>query len=427
MHDPRTLFENIDKMKEKLAQRNADVDWEKFERLFNERLVAIRLFEEGRHQQKQLSQQFKKVAKDKDKAAAFREELKELSGRIKEYERDVARLAQELNDFVLYLPNLPHDSVPVGGSEEDNVVVRTVGEKPSFDFQPKPHWDVGTDLGILDLETGAKISGSRFVLYRGMGAYLELGLAHFMIDLAAKKGYEPIFPPFIVNRESMQGTGQLPKFEEDAFSTDGMYLIPTAEVPVTNMHRDEIMTHDQLPIKYVAYSACFRREAGAAGKDTRGITRVHQFQKVELVKFTTPETSYDELEDLTAGAEDVLKALGLHYRVSALCTGDLGFSAAKCYDIEVWLPGQQTFREISSCSNFEDFQARRAAIRYRPEAEGAKKAKPRFVHTLNGSGLAIGRTIIAILENYQQADGTVVVPEVLRPYVNGVKVLKPTR
>lgn len=427
MHDPRTLFENIEKMKEKLAQRNAEVDWDKFEQLFNERLVAIRLFEEGRHQQKQLSQQFKKVAKDKDKAAAFREELKELSGRIKDYERDVARLAQELQDFVLYLPNLPHDSVPVGGGEEDNVVVRTVGEKPSFDFQPKPHWDVGTDLGILDLETGAKISGSRFVLYRGMGAYLELGLAHFMIDLAAGKGYEPIFPPFIVNRESMLGTGQLPKFEEDAFSTDGMYLIPTAEVPVTNMHRDEIMTPDQLPKKYVAYSACFRREAGAAGKDTRGITRVHQFQKVELVTFSTPENSYHELEQLTAGAEDVLKALGLHYRVSALCTGDLGFSAAKCYDIEVWLPGQQTFREISSCSNFEDFQARRASIRYRPEAEGAKKAKPRFVHTLNGSSLAIGRTIIAILENYQQADGSVVVPEVLRPYVNGVEILEPTR
>ena len=425
MHDPRFLFENIDMAREKLAQRKADVDWERFESLFKERLNALQLFEAGRHKQKQLSQEFQKVARDKEKAAAFREELKQLSNRIKDHERDVARIEQELQDFVLYIPNLPHESVPVGGGEEDNVVVRTVGEKPSFDFEPAPHWDVGANVGILDMEAGAKVSGSRFVLYRGMGAYLELGLAHFMLDLATKKGYEPILPPFMVTRESMLGTGQLPKFEEDAFSTGNLYLIPTAEVPVTNMHREEIMDSEALPRKYVAWSACFRREAGSAGKDTRGITRVHQFQKVELVKFTTPEDSYDELDALTADAEDVLKALGLHYRVSALCTGDLGFSAAKCYDIEVWLPGQNTFREISSCSNFEDFQARRASIRYRPEADRDKKAKPRFVHTINGSGLAIGRTIVAILENYQQADGSVVIPEALRPYVNGVEVLRP--
>ena len=423
MLDQRRVYEDLENVKQRLATRNAEVDWERFVQLYEARLAAIGSFEEKRHQQKVLSQEFKKFARDPEQGPRMREELKTLSGTIKDLEREMSAVAAELAEFMLYIPNLPHESTPVGASEEDNPVVRTVGEPRKFDFEPKAHWDIGAGLGILDQEAAAKISGSRFVLYRGMGAYLELGLAMFMMDLARESGYEPIMPPYLVLRESMMGTGQLPKFEDDAFSCDDLYLIPTAEVPVTNIHRDEILSMEALPVKYVAYSSCFRREAGAAGKDTRGITRVHQFQKVELVKFATPETSYDELEKLVANAEEVLKRLELPYRVSQLCTGDLGFSAAKCYDLEVWLPGQETYREISSCSNFEDFQARRAKIRYRPEGE--KKQKPRFVHTLNGSGLAVGRTIIAILENYQQADGSVVIPEALRPYIGGVEVLEP--
>jgi len=423
MHDPRILYENLQRSREKLAQRRSDVDMDRFAALFERKKSLLQQFEDERARQRKLSDEFKKLARDPEKGPAMREELKSLSDRIKELEKAAAVADEELKEFLLYVPNLPHDSVPVGTCENDNVVVRTVGSPPAFDFEPKPHWDIGRDLGILDLETAAKISGARFALYKGMGAYLELGLALFMMDNARRKGYIPVFPPFMVNRESMVGTGQLPKFEEEAFSTDGMYLIPTAEVPVTNMHRDEILPAERLPLKYVAYSACFRREAGAAGKDTRGITRVHQFQKVELVKFVEPEKSYEELEALVEDARDILVQLELPHRVVALCTGDIGFSAAKCYDIEVWLPGQGTYREISSCSNFEDFQARRASIRYRPGSD--PKNKPRFVHTLNGSGLAVGRTLIALLENGQRKDGSVAIPPALRPYLGGTALLTP--
>jgi len=423
MLDHRMLFQNLERARTKLAQRRANVDIDQFERLYRRRADAILLFEENRALQNRLSLEFKKVVRDPEAGPKMREELKALSDRIRELEKEMAAAEAAVNEFLLFVPNLPHDSVPVGASEADNVVVRVVGEPKRLDFEARPHWEVGQSVGVLDLETAAKVSGARFALYRGMGAYLELGLAMFMLDVARESGYEPILPPYMVLRESMMGTGQLPKFEEEAFKTDDMYLIPTAEVPVTNMHRDEILDGDRLPIKYVAYSSCFRREAGAAGRDTRGITRVHQFQKVELVKFVKPEDSYDELEKLVGNAEEVLKRLELSYRVVALSTGDMGFSAAKCYDIEVWLPGQNTYREISSCSNFEDFQARRASIRYRPS--GDPKGKPRFVHTLNGSSLAIGRTIVALLENGQQADGSVVLPEALVPYVGGVRVLEP--
>jgi seryl-tRNA synthetase len=423
MLDQRKVYEELELVKERLASRGAKVDWERFVSLYEGRLSAIQSFEEKRHAQKVLSMEFKKQARDPEVGPRMRAELKALSAEIKELERRQSDIAAELADFMLYLPNIPHESTPAGLTEEDNVVVRTVGEPTRPGFEARPHWEVGTRLGILDLETAARISGARFVLYRGMGVYLELALGLFMLDLARKSGYEPVLPPYLVNRESMIGTGQLPKFEDEAFGAGDLYLIPTAEVPVTNMHRGEILDESRLPLRYVAYSSCFRREAGAAGRDTRGITRVHQFQKVELVQFTTPERSYEALEQLTGCAEDVLKALELPYRVQALCSGDMGFSAARCYDIEVWLPGQGVYREISSCSNFEDFQARRAGIRYRPAGE--KKRKPRFVHTLNGSGLAIGRTIIAILENYQQADGSVVVPVALRPYLGGQEVLEP--
>lgn len=339
----------------------------------------------------------------------LKEKAKEAEGRLKEIEGEIEKI-------LLTVPNLPHPSVPDGRSSEDNPVVRAVGERRAFAFEPKAHWDLGEALGILDFQRASKISGARFAVYRGLGARLERALVTFMLDTHTSRGYTEILPPFLVNRASMTGTGQLPKFEEDSFKTQGdpeLFLIPTAEVPVTNLHRDEILEADQLTLKYCAYTPCFRREAGTYGKDTRGLIRQHQFQKVELVKFCRPERSYEEHEALTADAEEILKRLGLPYRVVSLCAGDLGFGAAKCYDLEVWLPGQQAFREISSCSNFEDFQARRAQIRFRP----APGEKPQLVHTLNGSGLAVGRTLVAILENYQQADGSVAIPEALRPYM----------
>ncbi|MBP7090307.1 MAG: serine--tRNA ligase, partial [Syntrophorhabdaceae bacterium] len=311
-----------------------------------------------------------------------------------------------------------HDSVPVGHNEENNQIVKFWGEKPAFDFQPKAHWDIGESLDILDFKRAAKITGSRFTLYKSFGALLERALINFMLDLHTREhGYIEVLPPFMVNREAMTGTGQLPKFEEELFKIDGLdyFLIPTAEVPVTNIYNDEILKEEELPIKFVAYTPCFRKEAGAHGKDTRGLTRQHQFNKVELVKFAHPDNSYNELEGLLLDAEDVLKRLNIHYRVSALCTGDLGFSSAKTYDIEVWLPGQDVYREISSCSNFENFQARRAKIRYRK-----KNGKTEFVHTLNGSGLAIGRTVMAVMENYQTIDGKINVPDALRPYMHGI-------
>jgi seryl-tRNA synthetase len=321
---------------------------------------------------------------------------------------------------MLNIPNVPQADVPVGAGAQDNKEIRRWGEPRQFDFQPKNHWDIGEELEILDFNRAAKIAGARFALYRGQGAQLERALINFMLDLHTReRGYQEMLPPFLVNRESMTGTGQLPKFEEDLFRIvdPDFFLIPTAEVPLTNIHREEILEKEDLPIRYVAYTPCFRREAGSHGQDVRGLIRQHQFNKVELVKFTEPHKSREELETLVQDAEEVLRRLGLSYRVVELCTGDLGFAAAKTYDLEVWLPGQQTFREISSCSTFEDFQARRMAIRYRPE----KKGKPVFVHTLNGSGLAVGRTLVAVLENYQQKDGTVIVPEALRPYMGGLE------
>jgi seryl-tRNA synthetase len=319
----------------------------------------------------------------------------------------------------MIIPNIPHESVVYGTSSEDNPVIRVWGEKPDFAFTPKPHWEIGEDLNILDFARGAKITGARFTLYRAWGAALERAIINFMLDLhTSEHGYTEVLTPFMVNSESMTGTGQLPKFAEDLFKIEKFdyYLIPTAEVPVTNIHRDEILDERELPVYYVAYSPCFRSEAGSYGKDTRGLIRQHQFNKVELVKFTTPETSYDELEKLTLNAEEVLKRLNIHFRTVSLCTADLGFSSAKTYDLEVWLPGQDAYREISSCSNFDDFQSRRASIRFRREGSG----KVEFAHTLNGSGLAVGRTVVAVLENFQQADGSVIVPDALRPYMKGI-------
>ena len=353
-----------------------------------------------------------------EEVQAFLAENQRLTAEAKSMEGELAELVQNQNDFLLELPNTPHETTPDGQSAEDNALVRVWGEKPAFDFAPKAHDELGEALGILDMKRAAKIAGARFALYRGAGALLERALINYMLDLHTNEhGYTEWLPPFMVNPEAMTGTGQLPKFEEDLFRVDDgkFYLIPTAEVPVTNIHREEILSGEDLPLKYTAYTPCFRSEAGSYGQDTRGLIRQHQFNKVELVKFSRPETSYEELETLTTNAEEVLKRLGLHYRVVTLCAGDLGFAAAKTYDIEVWVPSQNTYREISSCSNFEDFQARRAGIRYRPGAG----AKPEFVHTLNGSGLAVGRTLVAILENFQRADGSVQIPGALRPYMGG--------
>jgi len=348
-------------------------------------------------------------------------EMRQLGDEINDLESKLRIIEDKVQSFLLYIPNLPHNTVPVGKDETENVEIRRWGVPPEFDFEPLNHWDIGEILGIIDFERAGKIAGSRFAVMKGVGARLERALINFMLDLHISKGYIEVFPPLLVNRDSMIGTGQLPKFEEDLFKTEEpeYYLIPTAEVPVTNLHKNEILSEDDLPIYYVSYTPCFRKEAGSHGKDVRGLIRQHQFNKVELVKFVKPEDSYEELESLTKDAEEVLQRLGLHYRVIVLCTGDLGFSSAKTYDIEVWLPGQKRYREISSCSNFEDFQARRANIRFRKR----EKRGTEFVHTLNGSGLAIGRTVVAILENYQQRDGSVIVPEALRPYM-GVDVIR---
>jgi len=357
-----------------------------------------------------------KLDKKSAEFAAARDELRALSGKIKSGEEEMAGIEAEATGSLMIIPNAPHASVPDGGDESANRVESTWGDKPAFDFPPLAHWDLGERLGILDFAAGAKISGARFTVLRGAGSRLSRALISFMLDLHTSRGYTEVWPPALVRRESLEGTGQLPKFEADLFKTVGeheLFLSPTAEVQVTNLHRDEILDGARLPVRYCAYTPCFRAEAGAYGKDTRGLIRQHQFDKVELVKLVAPESSYAELDGLRSDAEEVLRRLGLPYRVVTLCTGDLGFAAAKTFDLEVWLPGQDAYREISSCSNFEDFQARRAKIRYRP----ASGDKPRPVHTLNGSGLAVGRTLVAILENYQQADGSVVVPNALRPYV----------
>ncbi len=362
--------------------------------------------------------QLKKEGKD---TTAIFAEMKELSNKIKEDDEKLSEIEEKQKNIIMNIPNLPHESVPSGADDSQNLEVRRFGEPRNFDFEPKAHWDIGANLDILDPETAAKVTGARFHFYKGLGARLERAVINFYLDNHTERGYKEVFPPFMVNRASMTGTGQLPKFEEDAFklSTNDYFLIPTAEVPVTNMHRDEILDGARLPIKYCAYSACFRAEAGSAGRDTRGLIRQHQFNKVELVKFARPDNSYEELESLTNDAERMLQLLGLPYRVVCLCGGDLGFSSAKTYDIEVWLPSYNQYKEISSCSNFEDFQARRASIRYKDDIKG----KAQLVHTLNGSGLAIGRTVAAILENYQNADGTVTVPEALVKYM-GTDVIK---
>lgn len=420
MLEPKFIRENPDLVKKAMANRGEDVDIDAFLDLDEKRRNYIAEAERLKNKRNTVSQEIARLKRDKQDASKLIEEMKEVSKTIKEYDEKLQQIEEELQSILMNIPNIPHSSVPIGESDEDNVEVRRWGEPKKFDFEPKAHWDLGEALNILDFSTAAKVTGARFTFYKGLGARLERALINFMLDLhTSEHGYLEVFPPFMVHRRSMIGTGQLPKFEEDAFKVDGTeyFLIPTAEVPVTNMYREQILDGDQLPIKHVAYSACFRAEAGSAGRDTRGLIRQHQFNKVELVKFTKPEDSYEELEKLTQDAEKVLQALGLPYRVVALSTGDLGFSSAKTYDIEVWMPSYGRYLEISSCSNFEDFQARRANIRFRPAA----KEKPQYVHTLNGSGIAVGRTVAAILENYQQEDGSIKIPEKLVPYMGGVE------
>jgi len=425
--DLKFVRENLDVLRERLAARGMAVDLAPFRALEEERRALILGIEELRARRNNASKEIAAKKKRGEDAEADVAAMRGVGDRIQQLEGRQRANDDALAELMTAIPNLPHPSVPVGSSEEENREIRRSGNPPAFDFEPKAHWDLGEALGILDFERAAKISGARFCVSFGLGARLERALISFMIDLhTAEHGYREVLPPFLVNRDSLFGTGQLPKFEAELFRTDpsGYYLIPTAEVPVTNIHRGEILDGAALPVKYVAWTPCFRAEAGAAGKDTRGLIRQHQFNKVELVKFADPASSYDELESLTRDACAVLERLGLPYRVVALCTGDLGFSAAKTYDLEVWMPGQGRYREISSCSNFEDFQARRADIRFRREPKG----KTALAHTLNGSGLAIGRTVVAILENFQRADGSVAIPPALVPYMGGAtEILPPTR
>ena len=420
MLEAKYIREHLDEVRERLALRGQAVNLDQFVLIDGERRKTIQEWERLRAHQKKVSDEVSKKKREGRDASDLIEEMRKVSQDLKGLDGVMEEKEKVLQDFLLTIPNLPHASVPAGKDPSDNLEVKRWGEIPKFDFEPKPHWDLGEELGILDFKNGAKITGARFTLYWDLGAKLERALINFMLDLHTREhGYREVLPPFMVNRTAMTGTGQLPKFEEELFKVEGTdyFLIPTAEVPVTNIHQDEVLEEKALPLYYTAYTPCFRKEAGSYGKDTRGLIRQHQFNKVELVKFTKPENSYDELEKLLSDAEEVLKRLKLPYRVVNLCSGDLGFSASKTYDIEVWLPGQNTFKEISSCSNFEDFQARRAKIRYRISG----KSKTEYVHTLNGSGLAVGRTLVAILENYQQADGRVIIPEVLRPYLYGVE------
>ena len=423
MLDVRLLRENLDGVKARMATRGAAVDWEQFVALDRERRDALANIERLKEKKNRLSGEIGKIKKNAGDAGALMREVEEISDGIRGAEGPLADVEARFERFMLTLPNLPHPTVKVGRNETENREVRRWGEPPQFDFAPKNHWDIGEELGILDFERAAKIAGARFAVYRGAGARLERSLINFMLNLhTTENGYQEMLPPALVNRAALVGTGQLPKFEEDLFhlAPGDYFLIPTAEVPLTNLHRDEMLEREDLPIKYVAYTPCFRSEAGSYGKDVRGLIRQHQFNKVEMVKFAEPESSYDELESMVQNAEAVLQRLKIPYRVVELCTGDMGFGAAKTYDLEVWLPGQNTYREISSCSNCEDFQARRANIRYRKD----KKGRPIFVHTLNGSGLAVGRTFVAVLENYQQKDGSVVIPEALRPYMGGLERIK---
>lgn len=421
MLDARFVRENIDVVRDALRKRGYEIDLSYFLTLEEERLRLLRESEELRNKRNVVSEEIGRLKRQGQNAEGLIAEMKTVSERIKEIKEILKGIEDKTRTFLLNLPNMPHKTVPVGKDESQNIEVRRWGKVRDFDFEPLNHWDIAEPLDIIDFDRASKIAGARFSIMKGAGARLERALINFMLDLNTSKGYKEVFPPILVNRDSMIGTGQLPKFADELFRTvdPEFYLIPTAEVPVTNIHRDEILEESELPIYYTAYTPCFRREAGSYGKDVRGLIRQHQFNKVELVKFVRPEDSYNELESLTGDAEDILQRLELPYRVVALCTGDLGFSAAKTYDIEVWLPGQQRFREISSCSNFEDFQARRANIRFRREG----KRGTEFVHTLNGSGLAIGRTVVAILENCQQKDGSVIIPQVLRPYM-GIDVIR---
>jgi seryl-tRNA synthetase len=425
MLDLNFVRDNLPLVEEKLRQRGMDpaAVLKDFREVDTSRRQAITEAETSKAQRNKASEEIAKRKKSGQDASAAMAQTKELRERISELEKTASDLDARLREILAGIPNLPHASVPVGHSADDNVEVRRWGAPPKFDFAPKPHWDLGSDLGILDLERAVKLTGARFAVYWDLGAKLERALANFMLDLHTREhGYTEVLPPYLVNSDSMYGTGQLPKFAADSFRVPhgekDLWLIPTAEVPVTNLFRDEVLDPSRLPISVTAYTPCFRSEAGSYGKDVRGIIRQHQFQKVELVKFAHPERSYEEHEKLTRNAEEVLQRLGLHYRTVALCTGDMGAASAKTYDIEVWLPGQQLYREISSCSNFEAYQARRANIRFRPEG----KNKTEFVHTLNGSALAVGRTWVAIVENYQQADGSVIIPEALRAYIGAERI-----
>lgn len=425
MLDLKFIRENPDLVKDSLTKRKLNPELvDDFLEYDDKRRDILYEVEQLRHKRNVASEKIGQLKRAGEDVQPMISEMKDVSDRIKTFENELDEVEKNVNSIRLEIPNIPHEDVPVGDNEEENELIRKWGEPREFDFDFKPHWELGEELDILDFERGTKVTGSRFTFLKGAGARLERALINFMLDYHRENhNYKEIFPPFIANKDSMTGTGQLPKFAADMFKLENedYYLIPTAEVPITNLYREEILDIDDLPIYHSAYSACFRAEAGAHGRDTRGIIRQHQFNKVEMVKFVTPESSYDELEKITNDAEDILQALELPYRVVRLCSGDLGFSAAMTYDLEVWLPAYDTYREISSCSNFEDYQARRAGLRYRPDPD----SQTRYLHTLNGSGLAIGRTVAAILENYQNQDGTVTIPEVLKPYLGGMDKIEP--
>ncbi|MGD9504529.1 MAG: serine--tRNA ligase [Syntrophobacteraceae bacterium] len=423
MLDLKFVRDHFDQVYGMLKNRRQDLDLKLFADLDEKRRSILREVEELKHRRNVASDEISQLKKEKKDASTQIEAMRDVSQSIKVLDQELLDIEQKCKEILLLIPNMPHESTPLGADEKDNPEVKKWGEPPKFQFDPKPHWEVGESLGILDFERAARMTGARFALYWGQGAALERALISFMLDMHTRRhGYTEVLPPFMVNSGSLMGTGQLPKFQSDLFKLKGWdyYLIPTAEVPVTNIHAGEVLDEDELPKLYAAYTPCFRSEAGSYGKDTRGLIRQHQFNKVEMVKFTQPETSYDELEKLLLNAEAILQELGIHYRVISLCTGDLGFSASKTYDIEVWLPGQNTYREISSCSNFEDFQARRANIRFRRKGQ----SKTELVHTINGSGLAVGRTLVAVLENYQQEDGSVAIPPALRPYMGNTEKIE---
>ena len=424
MLDLKFARSNLEEIRKMIESRGYSLDISRFEDMDRERRNRLTALEELRHRRNSVSEEIAAMKKKGEDAASIIAEMKKVSLNIKEKENELPQIVEELDRLLMVIPNMPHESVPVGKDEKDNLVIRTWGQIREMNFEPLAHWELGEKLGILDFARASKIAGARFALYLGLGARLERALINFMLDIHTEEhGYTEVLPPFLVNSDSMTGTGQLPKFKEELFKIEGwdFYLIPTAEVPVTNIHRDEILSEEQLPIYYVSHTPCFRSEAGSYGKDTRGLIRQHQFNKVELVKFTKPEESYEELEKLTRNAEEILRRLELPYRVMSLCTGDLGFSAAKTYDLEVWLPGQGLYREISSCSNFVQFQSRRAGIRFK--RKGGRGTD--LVNTLNGSGLAVGRTVVAILENCQQEDGSVAIPRALKPYMGDIDFMHP--